>query len=183
MSYFKISNTTAVQAFKDFSAAKAALIEQATVLANHFGGEPIFSNSIEQVSFAGIKFNFFNQLENNHLWLKPKATNGFASEPKYGKPKATDRAALETLRATYNAMKPEPVSREPLLAAIGVGYGDCLFSGLDMFLHNDVIYLNTRLNLLDATEILGSEYESEKNAYTAGKNANASTAPAQSSAA
>ncbi len=181
MSYFKISNETAVKAFKDFNAAKAALIEQATVLANHFGGEPIFSNRIDTVSFAGINFHNFNQLENNHLWLKPKATNCFASTPKHGKQKAADREAQEALRATYYAMKPEPVSREPLLAALGVSYGDCLFSRLDMFVHNDVIYLDTSLTLIDATEIFGSEYQAAKNEYTAGKKA--SKQPAQASAA
>ncbi|QQK59677.1 hypothetical protein FJD32_009275 [Shewanella sp. LC6] len=181
MSYFKVSNQTAVQAFKDFNAAKAALIEQATVLANHFGGEPIFSNRFEQISFAGINFHNFNQLENNHLWLKPKATNCFASEPKYGKPKAADREALEAIKATYNAMRPEPVSREPLLASIGVSWGDCLFSRLHMFLHNDVIYLDTWLKPIDAIEILGSEYQAAKNEYTAGKKA--SNQPAQASAA
>lgn len=78
-------------------------------------------------------------------------------------------------------MKPEPVSREPLLAALGVSYGDCLFSRLDMFVHNDVIYLDTSLTLIDATEIFGSEYQAAKNEYTAGKKA--SKQPAQASAA
>ncbi len=169
MSYYKITNATAVQTFKDFDTAKANLIEQATKLADHFGGKPIFSNRVECISCAGINFHNFNQLENNHLWFKPKATNCFASTPKHGKQKAADREAQEALRATYYAMKPEPVSREPLLAALGVSYGDCLFSRLDMFLHNDVIYLDTWLKPIDAIEIFGSEYEAVKSAYQAAK--------------
>jgi hypothetical protein len=169
MSYFKITNNKAVQAFKTFEASKAALIEQAEKLSTHFGGKPIFSNRVERISFAGINFHNFNQLENNHLWLKPKSTNSFASSPKYGKAKAADREALEAIKAKYNAMMPDEVSREPLLKAIGTDWGNCLFSPLSLFLHDDVIYLNTRLSLTDATEIFGSEYEAAKMAYDASK--------------
>jgi hypothetical protein len=169
MSYYTITNDKAVQAFKEFETAKAALIEQATKLADHFGGKPIFSNRVERISFAGINFHNFNQLENNHLWMKPKASNSFASSPKYGKPKAADREALEAIKATYNAMFPAEVSREPLLKAIGTDWGNCLFTPLSLFLHNDVIYLNTRLTLKDATEIFGSEYEAAKRAYDTAK--------------
>lgn len=169
MSYYKITNETAVQAFKAFDAAKANLIEQATKLADHFGGKPIFSNRVECISCAGINFHNFNQLENNHLWFKPKAANCFASSPKCGKPKAADREALEAIRAKYNAMMPEEVSRIPLLEAIGTNWGDCFFAPLSLFLHDDVIYLDTRLSLIDATEIFGSEYEAVKSAYQAAK--------------
>lgn len=169
MSYFKITNNNAVQAFKSFETSKAELIEQATKLATHFGGKPIFSNRVERISFAGINFHNFNQLENNHLWRKPKASSSFASSPKYGKPKAADRKALEAIKAKYEAMMPEEVSREPLLKAIGTEWGDCLFTPLSLFLHDDVIYLNTRLSLADATEIFGSEYDAAKSAYDAAK--------------
>jgi hypothetical protein len=169
MSYFKITNNNAVQAFKSFETSKAELIEQATKLATHFGGKPIFSNRVERISFAGINFHNFKQLENNHLWRKPKASSLFASSPKYGKPKAADREALEAIKAKYEAMMPEEVSREPLLKAIGTEWGDCLFTPLSLFLHDDVIYLNTRLALTDATEIFGSEYEAAKRAYDTAK--------------
>ncbi|WP_445772883.1 hypothetical protein [Shewanella sp.] len=169
MSYFKITNDNAVQAFKSFEASKAVLIEQAEKLAAHFGGKPIFSNRIEGISFAGINFHNFNQLENNHLWTKPKASNAFASSPKYGKPKAADREALEAIKAKYKAMMPEEVSREPLLKAIATEWGNCFFTPLSLFLHDDVIYLNTRLALTDATEIFGSEYEAAKSAHEAAK--------------
>jgi hypothetical protein len=169
MSYFKITNDKAVQTFKSFEASKAELIEQATKLAAHFGGAPIFSSRTDCVSFAGINFHNFNKLENNHLWMKPKAANCFASSPKYGKPKAADREALEAIKAKYNEMMPEEVSREPLLKAIGTDWGNCLFAPLSLFLHDDVIYLNTRLSLIDATEIFGSEYDAAKRAHDAAK--------------
>jgi hypothetical protein len=169
MSYFKITNNNAVQAFKSFETSKAELIEQAEKLATHFGGKPIFSNQVERISFAGINFHNFNQLENNHLWIKPKASRSFASSPKFGKPKAADREALEAIKAKYNEMMPEEISREPLLKAIGTDWGNCLFTPLSLFLHDDVIYLNTRLTLKDATEILGSEYEAAKSAYDTAK--------------
>jgi hypothetical protein len=169
MSYFKITNEKAVQAFKSFEASKVELIEQATKLAAHFGGKPIFSRRVERPSLVGIYFHNFAQLENNHLWVKPKASKSFASWPKYGKPKAADREALEAIRAKYKAMMPEEVSREPLLKAIGTDWGNCLFTPLSLFLHNDIIYLNTRLSLADATEIFGSEYDAAKSAHDAAK--------------
>jgi hypothetical protein len=157
MSYYKITNEKAVQAFKSFEASKVELIEQATKLAAHFGGKPI------------INFHNFNKLENNHLWSKPKASSSFASSPKHGKPKAADREALEAIRTKYNAMVPDEVSRQPLLKAIGTDWGNCLFTPLSLFLHDDVIYLNTRLSLIDATEIFGSEYDAAKRAHDAAK--------------
>jgi hypothetical protein len=169
MSYYKITNEKAVQAFKSFEASKVELIEQATKLAAHFGGKPIFSNQVERISFAGINFHNFNKLENNHLWSKPKASSSFASSPKHGKPKAADREALEAIRTKYNAMVPDEVSRQPLLKAIGTDWGNCLFTPLSLFLHDDVIYLNTRLSLIDATEIFGSEYDAAKRAHDAAK--------------
>jgi hypothetical protein len=169
MSYYKITNDKAVQAFKTFEAGKAELIEQATKLATHFGGKPIFSNRVERVSFAGINFHNFNKLENNHLWSKPKSSSSFASSPKFGKQKVADREALEAIRTKYNAMVPDEVSRQPLLKAIGTEWGDCLFTPLSLFLHDDVIYLNTRLSLIDSVEIFGSEYEAAKNAYDTAK--------------
>lgn len=169
MSFFKISNNEAVQTFKEFEANKVELIEQASKLAAHFGGKPVFSNRADFVSFAGIKFEHFEELENNHLWTKPKASNGFKSSPKYGKQKGADRDTLETIRKKYNAMLPVQVSREPLLKAIGTDWGNCLFTPLSLFLHDDTIYLDTRLTLKDATEILGSEYEAAKRDYDSAK--------------
>ncbi|HEL4110781.1 TPA: hypothetical protein UM343_000902 [Stenotrophomonas maltophilia] len=115
----------------------------------------------EPVRFAGLRFP--TEMPRD-LWRAPDR-NGLQcprSTPLKGATAET-KAALKALRAEWDLHVPDAkVSSDRLYEALGVDWGDFLFTGLTLFEHDGHLYAETGAGMPRMTEILGSEYQLAK---------------------
>ena len=145
------------------------LKQQAQSFAELFDGSPVLVTSITGRKFKGIQLNNFNSRPDNHLWTKPVERNHSVSYPRGKALKAADKAELEALKKRYWPNKPQKteVSFDPLFSALGSNWGTLLCCGISFFEHDSALYITTKAELTDCTEILASEYSAADKARLA----------------
>jgi len=115
----------------------------------------------DPVRFAGLRFN---PPMPRDLWRAPDR-HGLQcprTTPLKGATAET-KAALKALNAEWDLHVPDAqVDSKALYAALGVSWGDFLFSGLTLFEQGGWLYAETSAAMPCMTEILGSEYEQAK---------------------
>lgn len=164
MSYFK--SKEAVKAWDEYNGKSADLRESLIALKEEFGGNLIFRQDVNRVSFGGLSFDG-TLPEHAHLWTKPVRRNGNIIRPRASIKGADDKALLKELKVKYAELLPSDtsVSLEPLYQSIGTSWGDIMFAGISWFKRGDYLYLKTTAKLgSDCVEIMGSEYELAKEA-------------------
>lgn len=160
---YKTSDPAALAAFAEFTAKRDALAEQARLIGATFDGKPIFSNSLGDVSFAGLVLNNYQSREDKALWTAPDRQIR-VSRPRAGRVTSETKEAQAALRELYISMLPATVRFEPVWDAMGVSWGNLLFSGYRLFELDGAIYFQSSAPVGQVmTEIMGSEFNDAAN--------------------
>lgn len=169
MSYFKFSTAESLAAYKEMIRQEQELKRVCQSFCALFGGKPVYFRSAADTRFSGIKFDGvpYNGAE---LWTKPVPRDSFVQYPRKRVPAAL-REKSEALHAIWNEQRPDyKADKEAFYQSIGLDWGNLLFSGFTMFLHDDVIYVSagaTPKPEAGGIEILGSEYNAARKAVEA----------------
>lgn len=173
MSYFKFSSTEALAAWADMERQEQELKAQSESFVALFGGKPVFQKTACDTRFYGVRFIFDGEIYGDHeLWTKPASRNGYAQQPRRKVPASLKRES-EALWQLWNEKRPTLIAdREAFYQSIGLDWGNLLFSGIEMFLHDGAIYVQTGATPkaeAGGEEILGSVYNNAKAAFNAVK--------------
>lgn len=160
MSYYKYATPVALAAWEEYCRQKEELKRACESFCALFGGKPVYFRGAADDRFSGIKFS--GEPYNGHeLWTKPVARDSFVQHPRKRVPAAL-REKSEALHALWNEQRPElKADREPFYQALGLDWGNVVFSGFHMVVRDGVIYVNTGATPkpeAGGVEILGSEY-------------------------
>lgn len=165
---YKTNDQAALAALADHQTKIDALVEQSREIGEKFDGKPIYSNNLGDVSFSGLALNNYHSREDKALWTAPDRSSG-VSRPRTGRVKGR-AAEVEDLRKRYCSMLPATVRFDPVWKAIGVDWGNLLFSGYHLFELNGTIYFKSSAPVGPVmTEILGSEFSKAVSEMKQGK--------------
>jgi hypothetical protein len=159
--YYKtIEGSAANAAYLVVKQQSEIMKQQAKQFAELFDGEPLFSTSMTGREFAGIQLNNFENRPDNHLWTKPTSQNGGVSRPRAKPLCAAHKKEQEALNNRYMQNTPaiKEASFKPLFESLGSDWGQMLFCGISFFEHERILYISTKAELANCTEILASEY-------------------------
>lgn len=170
--YYKTTDPTALALLQERDDAVRTLRAEGEAFRATFGAKHVLtSNSLaEGFRIRGLEFE--PQMP-APLWTKPDARACGAQKPraslKAGSPE--HRAALKELQRDWEVALPKgSVSWKPVLAALGTDWSASFFSSFSLFEHDGAIYIKTGTKLAEhCVEILGSEYDAAREAFTAQK--------------
>lgn len=155
---FKTSDPVALAALAEFQVKRDQLVQQARIIGAVFDGKPIFSNSLGDVSFAGLVLNNYQSREDKALWTAPDRDTR-VSRPRAARVTGTTKEEQAALRELYSSMLPATARFEPVWDAMGVSWGNLLFSGYRLFELDGTIYFQSSVPVGEVmTEIMGSEF-------------------------
>lgn len=166
MSFYKTDAPAVLAAWEERRLQKVELQREIDTFAARFGGDGLmYSNPAR---FAGIKFR---PAASRDMWRAPDR-NGLQwprSAPLKGA-SAETKAALKALNADWSQHVPVGrINDDDLYKALGFSSSmDFLFEGLALFVHGGFLYASTSKAMPAMTEILGSEYESARQALRQG---------------
>lgn len=159
--YYKTDNPAVLAINAQIETAKQALLEQSRKVGEVFNARPIYCYSIESIGFGGLALYDYQTREDRDFWTKPNRENG-RSVPRTGKVKGKGQEQADLLKK-YGEMTPKKVDFLPLFEAMGVSWGNLLFSGYTMFFVDEVLYFGTSAPVGEVmTEIMGSEFDDAK---------------------
>lgn len=168
MSCYKVTDPAVIAIYEQMMDQVRALKAEALVFAEKFDAKPCYCNEVSQFRFSGLLLNEYYQRSDVVLWTSP-TRDGWTSWPRRSLKKrpewskedfAAKKAELAELQKAYEEAWPaiDKVDRDPLWDAIGTNWGELAFAGISLFFVDGALYLSTRLELKNCTEILGSEY-------------------------
>lgn len=169
MSYYKFSTPEALAAWAEMLRQEAELKRVCESFCALFGGKPVYLRTAADIRFGGIRFDGapYNGAE---LWTKPVQRDSFVQYPRKRVPAAL-REKSEALHELWNGQRPDyKADKEAFYQSIGLDWGNLMFAGFTMFMHNDVIYISTGATPkpeAGGVEILGSEFETARKAAEA----------------
>jgi hypothetical protein len=169
--YYKtVAGSEANAAYVTVQQQTKDMIAAAKRFAALFDGTPVFATDFHGRNFKGIKLNNFEERPDKHLWTKPIKQWGFISSPRGKALIAADKTELEALNNRYMQHTPaiREVSFDPLFQELGTDWGNLLFCGISFFDHEGILYISTKAELKNCTEILASEYAAADKARQAG---------------
>lgn len=172
--FYKTDNPTVLAAINELSAQRVALRANAENFAREFDAVPVILRDNDSFYFAGLKFNNTPKL-NFDVWRKP-SNHGYC-ELRAKPTKAAYKAEWEAEKAKYEELHSKHfaggtvVSIEPFYRTLGFDSGSLLFVKFSCFEHNGVVYVDTGLTLINAVEILGSDYNAAEKEYRAAEKA------------
>ncbi|WP_324042689.1 hypothetical protein [Aeromonas caviae] len=156
-SFYKTTDPAALAVYGEVKAAKEAVIAQGKKMGEEFGGKPVFGNSVDRATFAGLVLNDYYGRADRALWTVPDKRNG-RSWPRSGKVRGM-QDEQKVLLEKYYSMHPDEVRNDPIWEAMGINSGELLFGGCHMFDAGGAIYLKTSAKVgPKMTEIMGSEF-------------------------
>ena len=137
---YKTTDPAVLAALTEFQAKRDALAEKARIIGTVFDGKPIFSNSVGDVSFAGLVLNNYQAREDKALWTAPDREMRI-SRPRVTRVAGVTKEALAVLREQYVSMLPATVTFDAVWEAMGVNWGNLLFGGgYHLFELNGTLY-------------------------------------------
>lgn len=156
---YKTNDHAVLSALAAFVTKRDQLAEQARLIGATFDGKPIFSNSVGDVSFAGLVLNNYQSREDKALWTTPDRDTK-VSRPRMSRATGTTKEQRQELRQRYTSMLPETVCFNQVWEAMGVSWGNLLFGGgYHLFELNGWLYFQSGAPVGEVmTEILGSEF-------------------------
>ncbi|GAA4493671.1 hypothetical protein [Pseudaeromonas paramecii] len=168
MNSYKVTNPAVIAIYEQMMDQVRALKAEALAFAEKFDAKPCYCNEVSQFRFSGLILTEYHQRADAVLWTYPARCGG-TSWPRRSLKKrpawsqedfAAKKAELAELQRAYEEAWPviDKVDRDPLWDAIGTSWGELAFSGISLFFVDGELYLSTRLELKNCTEILGSEY-------------------------
>lgn len=166
MSFWKFSSKEALAAWDEMARQEEELKSHGSSFAALFGGKPVYQKTACDWRFYGVLF-FGRAYGHEDLWTKGTTKNGGARLPRVKVPTSMKRES-EALWQLWNDNRPHiNADRKAFYESIGLDWGNLIFSGLSMFRHGDVIYVDTGATPkpeAGGVEILGSEYGAARKA-------------------
>lgn len=160
--FYKIINQKALNAYRKLESDRLGLRENARLFAEEYDADPIVLQDSDSIWFCGIKFRN-NQSVNREIWTKPSREYGHSwlrTKPLKKSLQAeydAEMAKWKELRGRYFS-KGHSVSKNDFYAILGLDGSSFFFSSFKLFEHEGVFYVDTTIDMKNATEILGSEY-------------------------
>lgn len=169
---YKTNDPAVLAALAAFVTKRDQLAEQARIIGATFDGKPIFSNSVGDVSFAGLVLNNYQSREDKALWTTPDRDTK-VSRPRAVRVAGVAKEAQAALRDLYMRMLPATATFDAVWEAMGVNWGNLLFGGgYHLFELNGVLYFQSSAPVGEVmTEILGSEFNEAYRAHQQQKGA------------
>lgn len=163
---YKTNDPAVLSALAAFTTKRDQLAEQARLIGATFDGKPIFSNSVGDVSFAGLVLNNYQSREDKALWTTPDRDTK-VSRPRAARVAGVTKESQAALRDLYMRMLPATVGFDEVWKAMSVDWGNLLFGGgYHLFELNGWLYFQSGAPVGEVmTEILGSEFNEAYRTY------------------
>lgn len=173
MSFYKIENKAAIQAWDAECLKRKELNDKAQKFAAKFGARAVFNTDATRHCFYAIAFpDGMPTFGHPSLWTAGTSANRYTTTPKRKAPTGLSKESRELWALWDEGYPREAVSREFLWSALGLDWRMLFLCGLAIFRFKDVIYFNTsaKPNLeFGALEITGTEYYAAAEDYKNGK--------------
>lgn len=179
--YYRITGAEALAAVQQYEADRNQLRRAARVFAAHFGGTPVYSSSIGETIFHGLRFS---PEKPRDLWTAPNEDSGHTQHPRARLKSPIDKALKEPHKALLAEWESkwdeclqngELADGDPAIKAIGYDKFYALICGdrFLMFHHDGAVFVTTQLELSisDKEEITGGQFEAARQAAEDSMNA------------
>ena len=170
---YKTTDTSVLDAWNCHLEEKRQINADMKAFAAHFDAEAVLVRNIHGVRFHGLQLNGFNSRSDADLWTKP------SRDFSVSRPRATCKGKADELKALqekYKSLKParDEASYEPIYNALGFNWGALFMQGgFSAFELTGTLYVKTPIQVKNATEILGSEFDDAKKTFESKKEVSA----------
>lgn len=171
--FYKIINQKALEAYNKLDSDRLVLRENARLFAEEYDADPIVLQDSDSIWFCGIKFRNGDSI-NRQIWTKPSREYGHSwlrTKPLKKSLQAeydAEMAKWKELRCKYFP-KGHSVSKNDFYAILGLDGSSFFFSSFKLFEHAGAFYVDTTIDMKNATEILGTEYSAAYSAHQKAK--------------
>ncbi len=168
--YYKTNAPEVMAALEQHKKEVDVIRDAGLAFAKKFGGQLLARNDTRGYQIAGL---VFEPRKPSRLWTHPADCGEQRPRQTVVKATVSEKAELAVLKASWKASFPTQESNfEPVMAAMGTSWGNCVFAGFGMFEHDGHIYVATGAKLAPCmVEILASEYGTARVAFDVAQNA------------
>ncbi len=165
--FFKSNHADVYRAWESYQHQVDKMKDEHYAFADYFDAEPVFALSFMGHAFAGLVLNHAKTRADAEFWTKPEPSNGNISHLRSRVKGKESMSKLRDLKTKYAELEPKlsKVSLDELYASIGTNWGDFVFSGLNLFAVNGVVYIYTSVEpRKNVEEITESDFKAAKQA-------------------
>ena len=168
MKFYKVTSEQSLNAYKKLVADHLELRANAKLLADEYDAEPIILQDSDSIWFCGIKFKD-NSKVNREIWTKPSREYGHSwlrVKPLKKIHQEEFDGEVQKWNELFSKFFPngERVSKNDFYSTMGLDGSSFFFSYFKLFEFQEVFYIKTTIDMKNAIEILGSEYQNAVNA-------------------
>ena len=163
MKFYKVISEKSLNAYKKLDADRLELRANAKLLADEYDAEPIILQDSDSIWFCGIKFKD-NSKVNREIWTKPSREYGHSwlrVKPLKKIHQEEFDAEVKKWSELFSKFFPNGtrVSKNDFYSTLGLDGSSFFFGYFKAFEFQNVFYIETSLDMKNAIEILGSEYQ------------------------
>lgn len=163
MKFYKIICEKSLNAYNKLVSDRLELRANAELFSNEYDAKPIILQDSDSIWFCGIKFND-NSKVNREIWTKPSREYGHSwlrVKPLKKNLKEEFDAENEKWNQLMSKFFPNGrrISKNDFYETLGLDGSSFFFGSFKAFEFQGVFYIETTLDMKNAIEILGSEYQ------------------------
>lgn len=169
MQFYKVINEESLNAYNKLVSDRLELRANAELFANEYDSEPVILQNSSSIWFCGIKFKDNSKI-NREIWTKPSREYGH-SWLRVKPLKKNLREEFDAENEKWNQLmskffpNEKRISKKDFYKTLGIDDSNFYFNSFNLFEFQGVFYINTTIDMKNATEILGSEYLTAKQAH------------------